>query len=72
MKHKILSGKEVSTQFGDGTILLTVPEVSRKFGVSQSWLYAHKEIPCLRLGKGIRYIEADLIAFFKRQALTLR
>ena len=72
MMQKILSEKEVSKQFGDGTVLLTVKQASAKFGVSESWLYSHREVPTLRLGKGIRYIEADLIAFFKKQALVLR
>ena len=68
----ILSVKDISKKFGGGTVLLTVREVSERFGVSRSWIYAHREIPTLRLGRGIRFIEADLVAYFKRQSLRLR
>jgi excisionase family DNA binding protein len=72
MQQRILSTKEVTAQFGDGTVLLTVKQACDRFGVSPSWIYAHKELPSLRIGKGLRFIEADLLAFFKRQALRLK
>jgi predicted DNA-binding transcriptional regulator AlpA len=68
---KALKGKRLSRHLDDGTVLLTVRQASEKFGVSRSWFYTHKEVPSLRIGRGIRYVKSDLMAFFKKQSLIL-
>ncbi len=52
--------------------LLTAPQVAVKFGVSVNFIYLHKELPHLRVGKRLLFREDELLAFFKDQSLRQR
>jgi len=64
--------------FGDE--LLTVREAARLLSVTVSWIYEHTRddandrLPCLRLGKYVRFDRADLRAYVdaKRRAPQVR
>lgn len=40
--------------------LLTITEAADYLAVKKSWLYAHPEVPRLKLGHGLRFKKADL------------
>ena len=52
-------------------VLLTVPELAEKLKVTSSWVYSHVRekgegrIPIVRVGKYIRFNEADVIEWLK-------
>lgn len=57
--------------------LLTPSEVAERLRVSIDWVQAHASrrkrpvLPCHRLGKLIRFTEADIQAFLEAQASTI-
>jgi excisionase family DNA binding protein len=57
-------------------LLLTAPEAARKLAVSERtlWGLTHRaEIPCVRIGRAVRYDPADLRAWIAaRKAETAR
>lgn len=52
------------------TPLLTVREAAARFKVSQNFLYRHlRELPHMKLGSSVRFIEHELMIFWKRKSL---
>ncbi len=50
--------------------LLTVSEIAHFLNVSKSWIYQqtmHGSIPCLKVGKYLRFNPEEVLAFFKAQ-----
>ena len=69
----ILSPQDIAKKYKSGTVFLTVKQAAERFGVSPSFLYQRKGLPLIRLGgKGIRFIEAELLKFFKTQTMILK
>jgi Helix-turn-helix domain len=51
---------------------LTVKQAAARFGISPTVLYQHREIPHIRIASSIRFIEKDLVRFFKSQSMILK
>jgi excisionase family DNA binding protein len=72
--------REAEGEHLHGDELLTVREAARLLSVTVSWIYEHTRddaddrLPCLRLGKYVRFDRADLRAYVdaKRRASQLR
>lgn len=50
--------------------LVDVREMARVIGVPVSWLYERTRlgtIPCIRIGKYVRFDPAEVLAFFRKQ-----
>ena len=50
--------------------LVNVEEMAKILGVPVSWLYRHTRlnaIPCVRIGKYVRFKPQDVVTFFEEQ-----
>ena len=52
--------------------LLNVHEAAELLGVGIIFLYTHKEIPHLRVGRAIRYRKEEILTHFKQQGLRVQ
>ncbi len=53
--------------------LVDVREMARILNVPVSWLYERTRlgtIPCVRIGKYVRFDPAEVLAFFRKQRLS--
>lgn len=62
-----MSGRKTNA-VGAVTSLLTAKQFSKRFGVSLGWIYMHKEVPAMRVGKRLMFQEDELMNWFKQQA----
>ena len=63
---------ETKTESGNGQLLLTVRAAAKTLAISESLLWKHTaprgNIPCVKIGRAVRYRPADLERWAERTA----
>lgn len=50
-------------------LILTAAQAAKLLGVTTDWIYLHKELPSLRVGKFLRFNKQDLLSWMRKQSL---